>query len=474
MPLGPLAGTHPAAVLARRLGDDASRRAPLFLGAFVSALCGVLSVLRYRRFADTSWDLGIFTEAVRNYARLQAPVSDIKGLGFNLLGDHFSPILVTAVPAYWIYPSAASLLVVQAVLIGISAVPVCRAAIGILGTRKGLAVGLAYGISWGIQQAVDNTFHEVIFAVPLIALVMESLLRERWKAAALWSLPLVLVKEDLGMTVAAVGAYLLLRRRFRLGLALIAYGALSIALTLLVLIPAMNPNGRYDYWNKLGDGGAGAELSSLVTGAEIKLGTLFAVFAITGLLALRSPLCVVAVPTLFWRFTSTDTDYWGTVWHYSAVLMPVVFVALLDAVVAARRSRRAWMRSYARNIVPAVLGISLTYTLAGNLPLKDLLDSPAYEMGPRGRSARQALAEVPDGVTVETNTTLMSHLTGRCDVFWVGNTQGLTPDYVALDLLNGWSRPVTDPLGYVGGLHPGARYTLVSDTGGYAVLKHLT
>ncbi|WP_330459434.1 DUF2079 domain-containing protein [Streptomyces sp. NBC_00820] len=471
MSLGLLAKTKPAGVLARRIAADPSRQAPVLLGLAVSVLCAVLSVLRYRRFADTSWDLGIFTEAIRNYAHFQAPVADIKGLGFNLLGDHFSPIIVTAVPAYWVYPSAVSLLVVQALLIGISAVPVCRAAIRILGTRRGIAIGVAYGISWGIQQAANNTFHEVIFAVPLIALVMERLLAERWKAAALWSLPLVLVKEDLGMTVVAVGVYLLLRRQFRLGLALAAYGALSIALTLYVLVPAMNPHGRYDYWTKLGDGGISAEFSSLFTGADVKLGTLFAVFSITGMLALRSPLCVIAVPTLFWRFTSTDSNYWGTIWHYSAILMPVVFMALLDAVEASGKSRRDWVRSYARNIAPAVLGISLTYTLAGNLPLKDLLDGSSYEVGPRGESARQALSEIPDEVSIETNTALMSHLSSRCDVFWVGNTGPLVPDYVALDLWNGWSKPVTDPLGYVGGLHPGARYALVSNVNGYAVMK---
>ena len=44
----------------------------------------------YERFADRSWDLAIFTQAVRAYAHGHAPIASIKGPGFDLLGDHFS------------------------------------------------------------------------------------------------------------------------------------------------------------------------------------------------------------------------------------------------------------------------------------------------------------------------------------------------------------------------------------------------
>lgn len=471
MSVGSLSNTGSVRAQAPLMGTDFARRAPAALGLIVSVLYCVLSIARYRRFADTSWDLGIFTEAVRRYAHFQAPVVDIKGPGYNLLGDHFSPILATVAPAYWIHPGAATLLVVQAILIGLSVIPVCRTSITMLGPGRGIGLGVAYGLSWGLQRAADNTFHEVIFAVPLLAVVLECLLAERWKAAARWALPLVLVKEDMGLTVAAVGAYLLLRRQRRLGIVLIGYGVLVAALTVCVLIPAMNPNGTYDYWTKLGNGGISAAFSPAFSGIDVKLGTLFAVFAITGMLALRSPLSIIAIPTLLWRFASTDTDYWGTAWHYNAVLMPVVFIALLDAMAKCGKSAYSWIRPLEQSMVPVVLAISLTYTLAGNLPLKDLVKASSYELGSRGEAARQALSEIPDGTSVETNVSLMSHLAGRCDVFWVGDTGTVAPDYVALDLWSGWSSPVTDPVGYAHSLHPGVRYALVFDVNGYAVMR---
>ena len=66
-------------------------------------------------------------------------------------------------------------------------------------------IGAAYGLSWGLQQMIDFDFHEIAFAVPLLACSLSALLRGRTRAAVLWALPLVFVKEDQGFTVAAIG-----------------------------------------------------------------------------------------------------------------------------------------------------------------------------------------------------------------------------------------------------------------------------
>ncbi|MBC3844283.1 hypothetical protein GXW82_41395 [Streptacidiphilus sp. 4-A2] len=71
----------------------------VLLGAVFCVVWTILSVARYERFGAEEWDLGIFTQAVRGYAHLGAPISDIKGPGFNVLGDHFSPIIATIAPS---------------------------------------------------------------------------------------------------------------------------------------------------------------------------------------------------------------------------------------------------------------------------------------------------------------------------------------------------------------------------------------
>ncbi|WP_374935436.1 DUF2079 domain-containing protein [Streptomyces resistomycificus] len=457
--------THPPRD--RRL-QPSGRRDPYLLAVVLLAAYATLSVARYRHLATRSWDLGIFEQAIRAYAHLRAPVVDLKGPGFNILGDHFSPVTALLAPAYRIFPSPVTLLVAQAALLALAAVPVTRAAASLLGRRRGLALGVAFGLSWGIQRAVDFDFHEICFAVPLIAFSLEALLARSWRRALLWALPLVLVKEDLGLTLAAIALVVALRARrvaprAALGaLAVAAVGVAATVVTLTVVIPAFNTAGDYDYWTKVDNGLA------LFDGSGTKLRTLaWLAIPTSGLLALRSPLIAVALPTLGWRFLSADDHYWGTGWHYSAVLMPVVTLALADALGTTRYSPRPWLRSYANQLPAAVAAAALALTTT--LPLSVLAEAEVYRTPARVTAVDRMLDRVPDGATVEADLGTLSRLTSRCRVFWTGNTGDVTPDYIALDNSD---RSIRDIGEYVHGLHPDASYTIVGATHGYVVLRH--
>ncbi|GAA3391878.1 DUF2079 domain-containing protein [Streptomyces roseoviridis] len=453
--------------------------APLLPYALIATVLGGLyflySWVQYERFRTPSWDLGIFEQSVRAYAELRAPIVDIKGPGFLILGDHFSPVTALLAPFYWVWSSPLVLLLAQAALFAASAVVVGRTAQQVLGSRAaGIGLTVAYGLSWGLQEAVKSDFHEIAFAVPLLALVCRALLLGRWNAAVAWSVPLVLVKEDMGLTVAMVGAVLAVKGQKRLGAALAGFGAAFFALTVLVLIPAASRVGQYDYWAKIEKTGDGAEVSFLdsLLGAFAhgeKWEMLLFLVGITGFLCLRSPLMLLVLPTLGWRFLSHDPNHWGMFWHYSAILMPVVFLALVDAVRAVRSSPRPWLASYGKVVVPVVTAIAIVHAL--DMPLRELLRSETYRTDARTLDARQAVAAVPEGASVETNVTLMAHLTGDRTVYWVGGAQGVSPDYLALDLASGWSQPVTDPVGLASQLHPEARYEVSARAGQFVVLK---
>ncbi|WP_051744907.1 DUF2079 domain-containing protein [Streptomyces yerevanensis] len=448
----------------RRLLDG--RRDPQILAGVLFVAYAVVSIGRYLRLGTRSWDLGIFEQAVRAYAHLQVPVVDLKGPGANVLGDHFSPVTALLAPLYRLFPSPVTLLVAQAALLALSAVPVTRAAARLLGRRRGLALGVAYGLSWGIQRAVDFDFHEICFAVPLIAFALEALLRQRWRAALCWALPLVLVKEDLGLTLAALALVVALRARkksrrtalYALGVA--AFGVLATVVTMTLVIPAFNTTDAYDYWSKVSDS------SGPFDGFDTKLRTLaWLLIPTTGLLALRSPLLLVILPTLGWRFFSSDPHHWDTEWHYSAVLMPVVVLALADALARARHSSRAWVRSYALHLPTAVASAALALTTT--LPLGALTESAAYSVPARVSAIDGLLGRIPDGATVESNIGPISRLTSRCRVFWITNTRGVTPDFIALDNSSGRYEDVP---GYVRQLHPRAAYVVVGSAQGYVVL----
>lgn len=466
---GPPSGGAPRRGVRRLRERTAALRAPrldpYWTAGFLFLAYAVISVARYRTLGTSSWDLGIFEQAVRGYAHLRAPIVDLKGPGTHILGDHFSPVLVLLAPFYRLLPSPVTLLTAQAALFAVSAVPVTRAAARLLGRGPGLALGLAYGLSWGLQKAVDFDFHEIAFAVPLIAFALEAVLRQRWTAAVCWAAPLVLVKEDLGVTAAAIGAVVLIRSRraVPLAVALVAFGVTATAVTLGVVIPAFNGSGSYDYWSKLG--GEGGTAPSVPFGTA--LGTLlWVVLPTSGLLALRSPLLLVALPTLGWRFLSHEPHYWGVDWHYNAVLMPVVVLALADALPHARHSARPWLRSYALHLPACALAAALALTTT--LPLARLTEPATYQVTPQVRAAERLLARVPEGATVEADIRPLSRLTGRARVFWIGDTGGIAPQYVAVQLREG--RTPEQAVADAHARHPRATYVPLGEADGIVVL----
>ncbi|MEV5509535.1 DUF2079 domain-containing protein [Streptomyces orinoci] len=449
----------------------APRLDPYWVAGAFFVLYSLLSLTRYRQLLTMSWDLGIFEQAIKGYAHLGAPIVDLKGPGTNILGDHFSPVTALIAPFYRVFPTPVTLLVAQALLFALSAVPVTRLAAGLLGRGRGLAIGIAYGASWGIQRAVDFDFHEIAFAMPLLAFSLEAVVRRRWRAAVLWALPLVLVKEDLGVTLAAIGVVILIRlrpprrdpRRSALALGVVVFGLAATVLTVSVLIPAFNATGSYDYWNKV-DGNGPAPTIPVLTAVRTLLWVLLPT---TGLLALRSPLLIAALPTLAWRFVSHDDHYWGTDWHYNAVLMPIVFIALTDALARARESRRPWLRTYARQLPAAVAGAALSLSAA--LPLYNLTLPETYRTPPAVRAAERLLDRIPDHATVEADIEPISRLAGRCRVLWIGDTRGIVPDYVALHTTDG--RTPQELIAGSQQAHPGTAYQLLGSAGGYTVLR---
>jgi uncharacterized membrane protein len=463
--------------------DDRARadRVPWLIALAVFAAYVPISVFRYLRLDPTSWDLGIFTEYVKQYAHLHAPIVDIRGAGFNLLGDHFHPIVALIAPFFRVFPTPVTLLVAQALLTAVSVVPVSRAAADMLGTGAGRAIGAAYGFSWGLQQMVNYDFHEIAFAVPLLACSLSALVRGRTRAAVWWALPLVFVKEDQGFTLAAIGLLMVIvYKRPRAGMFLAIWGLAWSFLAIIVIIPHFSPTHHYLYWV---DGGTVSPVgghfsvtgvvSQLATGWATKVPTLALILLPTAFLALRSPLVLAAVPSLVLRFVGTNSSYWGTAWHYNATVMPIVFIAAIDGIArirAASAERAAGADRddgggpnraavlLARNGAALMLGIAAA--LAFQFPLSQLWTPQTYSIGPHVAAARAAMARVPDGATVATDLDLLAPLAARTDTYWLGNFATNPPTkYIVFDTAStDWQPPPSNVLSFVESLNHGVRY----------------
>jgi uncharacterized membrane protein len=447
-----------------------------------------LSLFRLLQLDPTSWDLGIYTEYVKQLSLLHAPIVDLRGPGFNLLGDHFQVALVVLAPFFRVFPSPATLLFFQALLVAVSVFPVMSAAAALAGRPFARLIGFAYGFSWGLQQMIVFDFHEIALAVPLLAFSLSALVRARPRAAALWALPLVFVKEDQGFTVAAIGLLLIVAdlypgwipgpRRLRghagLGTFLFIWGLGWSVLAITVIIPHFNSAHDYYYFKDGGVVGGGPPFAVVglakqgFDGYSVKLVTVVMLLLPTAFAALGSPVALLALPSLLLRFISTNTAYWGTDWHYNATIMPILFIAAVEAIARWRDpavSRapgilRSARDGLARHGAPMMAAVAVA--LAFQFPISSLWHSSTYQLDPHISAADAAMAVVPDGATVATTLDLLAPLAARTDTFWMGNAGNPLTTYIVFDGQNsGYSLGKTKVPAFMKQLYPTAGYVQI-------------
>ena len=398
----------------------AGRWSPWCLAALACAVYLTYSLTWFRTGHMSGYDLGIFVQVVERYAHLQAPTMDVK-LGWNAMGDHFSPALALLAPFYRLVPRPETLLVAQALLAAVSVVPVTRVAQGVVGQRAGLLVGLAYAGSYGLQSMIGFDFHEVALAVPLLAFGLEAYLDGHAGRAALILAPLVFVKEDLGLTVLLFAAVLLVRGQRRLGIVLGAWAAAWFLLATQVIVPALSPDGTYRYLSHFEQRSSLSphRLAAMVT-SDGRIHLLWLLLLVGLVIVVRSPLVVLTLGTLSWRLASTGPGYMDTHVHYDAVLMPIVFLASLDAL--RRIGRPALTRVYPWASAAVMVAVSLAA-----YPFPHLLQPHFYRARPDVASVRRLLVHVPHGVGLRTDNNLVPLVVSRNAVWMLYADRPNTP-----------------------------------------------
>jgi uncharacterized membrane protein len=477
----------------------ADRRALAAVCAVVFAVYGTYALIRHAHYETTNYDLGIFDQAIRNYAHFRAPIVPLKAPGYNLLGDHFHPLIAVWAPLYWIWDDPRMLLLVQAALFAASVVPVVRFAERRIGGRRALVVGLVYGLSWQLQQAVQFDVHEIALAVPLIAVVIDAIDRRAWRIVVLCSVLLLGVREDMGAIVVVAGLLVAFRspapgsglgpasdgvepepgargrlarlrrwaapRRVNLayGSVLVALGFAGYWVATSLVIPALAPSGSFAYWTfpALGPDPTSAvrfvltqpwQVVRLFVTPSVKAHTLLQLVAPTMLLGVGSPYILLTLPILAERMLNSRTQLWGTGYHYSSVLAPTVVMAAVDTVdkiarwLGARRPGWRWWR-----FRPVDLWVAWC---VGFLVLGHVLHWPDFPMGrmknywfwhanDRVAAIERVLPQIPPDQCVEAANQLGPHLIDRDYVTQPTQSRGLAT-WVVLDMSQkdtGWQTP---------------------------------
>jgi uncharacterized membrane protein len=383
------------------------------MAAVAGGWYALYSYLQFRRGGYFGWDLGIFDQTVRAYAHLHLPY--VTSMQHNYVGDpgklewtdHFSPILVVLTPLYWVSNSAYNLLFAQAVLFAAAALPIFAFARRRLGGRSGrptaaYVVAAVYLLSWPLQAALEFDFHEVAFAPVLIAVMVERADVRRWGQAAVAAGLLLLVKEDMGLLVATMGVWLLIRGERRVGAWFMAAGLAAIALTIGVVMPLEGGSSMRNWeYGQLGPTPGKAALrllehpSLLVTeliDPHVKVTTAIWLLLPVLFLCLRSWIVLLAVPLIVERYFANDGFYWVREYHYNAFLVAIIVLAAVDGAGKFRspRVRLGW----------AVAALVVSVALLPRFPLWDVGSASLWQASDSVHAQEHLLGELPAGSDV--------------------------------------------------------------------------
>lgn len=453
----------------------------LGVGAIVSLYATLYStylLVLHSTLLDGLADVGEYDQAISGYAHFMGPHSPFVGLhssgdaGTLQLADHFTPLLALLAPFYWIHDGPETLLIETAVLTALPIIPLwlfVRRAVRNSGRFGSLAgnlcaylVVIGYGVTWPLQMALWFEFHEVFLELPILMWMIERAQAGRLRQAALISLLLLGVKDDMGFVVAVFGLYLatkdatlrdwarllprVLRRPRALldtvrrndrawFLALVPIGLGMVWLVAQVLLPAAggSPNRNFTY-TEFGPNQSAA-IHAMLGDPANTFGTLFnspfkrqtlemLLWPVFGL-CLLSPLSLMAVPLVMERFLSVNQLYWVMPYHYNAFLVPIIFCGGVDG--ALRLSR--WLTSarlsarvaeHGQLVRSALMTVFAMYVAVyawstfDRYPMHHMEQAAFWDTSnPSVVAAKQAASKIPSNVYVASATQIGPHLLSR-------------------------------------------------------------
>jgi len=184
--------------------------------AFTLAM-GYASILRYRTYNATNFDLGLFAqmfEFLRKTGHAWTTLERNRLL--THFGVHCSPVYYLLLPIYMIVPRVETLLVLQAAAVGAGVFAVRGIAKELFGDSPRLIVGacLLYLFNPTMPQGTLFDFHENKFLAVFLLWAVYFMLRRKIAPLLLFSILTLSVKEDAAIYVVSLALFLLFAQKW--------------------------------------------------------------------------------------------------------------------------------------------------------------------------------------------------------------------------------------------------------------------
>lgn len=419
----------------------------------VGGMLAGLSVARYRGYNASMFDLGNMTQAIASVARGEPLVFTFSSGQMSRLALHVELIYFLLGPFYALWPDPQLLIVLQAALFGLGALPVYALVLRhVQSPHIACCMALCYLFYPAAQSGVLFDIHGDTLAMPLLLFALDALDQRAWRRYALFLALALSCKVYVALPVMLMGLPIWWRyRNRRVALLTTSAGVMYGFLAFFVIRPLFTTSQTSDlhrgihyfsfYFNQFQD---------VIATLDVRVANVLVVFGPLVLLAWRgwrwlAPALPIAAAALLSNVGSSY-DYRS---HHYGLVVPFILMAAIEGArqLHARETtqRHAAMpassgqpgaapncKSQRRRTLRGDVQVSLAIVLIFNVllidtPLNPLfwlgrpndgLDHSVYSRTSRDQVKDRFLAEeIPPDAALATSLYLAPHLTNRETLF---------------------------------------------------------
>lgn len=419
-----------------------------YLLVLIFIIVGILvSVNRYKQYEVYYIDFGEYDQAIWEVAHFQAPMIDHWRLGFTpIFADHFPPSVFLLSPLYWITESKVTILVAQAIIVGLSGLVLYSIGKNLLKNKfLSISVLICYFLFVGLQNAVITEFHELtVMTLPLM-LTFWAFIQKKKILYFTFLIITLGFKEVLFLLGIGIGiAVFFLNKEWRKeGIITIILSLLWGFITLKVIMPYLSPVG-YLYIQNIPDGILDKIFA--LFDHPLKLRTLFFSFFSFGFLPLLSPsFWFMMLQDYAGRFLPENfVTRWDLGLHYNAESAVILSLALIYGFCFLQKTKL--FKKYV-SIIAALFILNAIFlnrfVLHG--PFNLVYNSAFYKHSKNFVFLDNMIDKIPKNATVATHNNLAAQFTHQRVWLLKKNYAINKPDYILID-----NRENQSPNNYLG------------------------
>lgn len=402
-------------------------------------IAGILvSLNRFWQYEVFYFDFGIYDQAIWNVSRFGAPIIEHHIVGGKwIFADHFNPSLFLLSPFYWLSAKSETLLVVQAVIVGLSGVILYKIGKYLLKNKLfALGILVCYLLFLGLQNAVISDLHDLtVMTLPLVLTFWAIIHKKVW----LYFLFLVITlgfKESNFLLGAGIGISIFFLRKewFKMGLITIALSLIWGYVSIKIIIPSFS-NGIYAY-SPVFSSNIFENIYSFID-HPFKQRTLFYSFLSFGFLPFLAPeIWFLLLQDYAIRFVGDSCcSRWDLGLHYNA---PSAVLLGIASILALRRLQRIKSISkFLPLLIILIIGNAIfLYRFVLHGPLALAYNPAFYNHTKDFAFLNNLVKKIPNNASVMTQNNLASHFTHQKVFLLKDNYDNYKPEYIVVDLRN--------------------------------------